>query len=353
MHRLGAERHQEVAAWDRRAREKDATLFIEKVFIMPSSGAAASACRACGSAAVRATHAASETLFQMGGEFTYRECADCGSLSLANPPSDAAAYYPAHYYRHVEAGVSERLRPLVKAARVLHDRLVPVVSPLTGRWGIGLRGATAADVRVLDGGCGSGRFLMRLRDLGLLDLTGVDPYAAFDAIGRNGKSGSLRLLRERIEDLRETFDTIMFNHTLEHEEDPRAELTAAKDRLSARGRIVVRVPVLGYAWRRYGRCWAQLDAPRHFTLFSKRGLLDCAARAGLSIESTTYDSSAYQFWASEGYMRGRSPRAEAGMLTLRWLIRWVGRIPWNVRAWLLNVRHDGDQAAFVLRPAPR
>jgi len=33
--RLGAEGRQEVAAWDRRAREKDATLFIEKVLAMP------------------------------------------------------------------------------------------------------------------------------------------------------------------------------------------------------------------------------------------------------------------------------------------------------------------------------
>ncbi len=287
----------------------------------------------------------------MGGEFTYRECADCGSLSLANPPSDAARYYPANYYHHVESGVSERLRPLVKAARVMYDRLVPVVSPLTGRWGVGLRGATAADVRVLDIGCGSGRLLERLRDLGLLDLTGMDPYATFDAIGGNGKSGSLRLLHGRTEDLRETFNTIMINHTLEHVEDPRAELAAAKDRLAARGRIVVRVPVLGYAWRRYGRCWSRLDAPRHFTLFSKRGLLDCAARAELRIESTTYDSDAYQFWASEGYVRGRSPRSQAPMLTLRGLAQSLGRIHWNVRSWLLNVRHDGDQAAFILRLA--
>jgi SAM-dependent methyltransferase len=287
----------------------------------------------------------------MGGEFTYRECADCGSLSLANLPSDAAEYYPANYYEHVESGVSGRLRPLVKAARVMYDRLVPVVSPLTGRWGLGLRGATAADVRVLDSGCGSGRLLERLRDLGLLDLTGIDPWATFDAIGGNGKSGSLRLLNGRTEDLRETFDTIMYNHRLEHVEDPRAELSAAKDRLAARGRIVVRVPLLGYAWRRYGRCWAQFDAPRHFTLFSKRGLLDCAVRAGLRIESTTYDSNAYQFWASEGYVRGRSPKAQARMLTLRGLAQSLGRIPWDVRSWLLNVRHDGDQAAFVLRPS--
>jgi 2-polyprenyl-3-methyl-5-hydroxy-6-metoxy-1,4-benzoquinol methylase len=288
-------------------------------------------------------------MYGFGGSYVYQECAECGSLTLANPP-DLAPHYQERYYRHLEARTWPRLLPYVKALRVIHDRCVPIVSPLTGRWGIGLRGASDASARVLDVGCAAGRMLERLRDLGMRDLTGVDPYGVSNVAVANGRSGSLRLIRGLVEDVRGTFDVIVLNHSLEHVEDPTAVLSAVKTRLAPNGNVVVRTPVIGHAWRRYGRFWVQLDAPRHLTIFSQRGLLQCAARAGLAVESSTYDSTAFQFSGSEDYIRGSTPRAGGWNNALLRLARSVGGA-WPVRAWLLNLRHDGDQAAFVLRRA--
>jgi 2-polyprenyl-3-methyl-5-hydroxy-6-metoxy-1,4-benzoquinol methylase len=290
-------------------------------------------------------------LMGTGGSYAYQECAQCGSLTLANPP-DLAPHYPQEYYRHIEARVSAPWRPIVKTMRVIHDRCVPCVSPLTGRWGLGLRGASSASERVLDVGCGAGRMLERLRDLGMRDLTGVDPYGTSDSNSAHDPSGSLRLTRGLIEDAPGTFGVIVLNHSLEHVEDPTGVLSSVRDRLSPRGFAVVRTPVVGYAWRRYGRSWVQLDAPRHLTIFSARGLSECARVAGLAIESITYDSTAFQFSGSEDYVRGSTPKAQGAADRLLRFARSVAGA-WSVRAWLLNLRRDGDQAAFVLRRAPQ
>ena len=305
------------------------------------------ACRACAATGVSAWHMASEMLFGTGGEYVYQECARCGSLSLANPP-DLTAHYPERYYRHIEQRVSPSWRRCVRALRLLYDRCVPCVSPLDGRWGVGLRGACEASARVLDVGCGAGHMLERLRDLGMRDLTGVDPYGPADRSALSGARGSLTLIRGRIEDVQGMFDVAVLNHSLEHVEEPAAVLSAVKARLAPNGRVVIRTPVLGYAWRRYGRWWVQLDAPRHLTLFSPRGLDECAARVGLAIERSTYDSTSFQFSGSEDYIRCSTPESGGPSTAAFRLVRSIAGA-WSVRAWLLNRRHDGDQAAFVLQ----
>lgn len=307
------------------------------------------ACRACGATAVQAKHTASEMFFRSGGRYVYQECAICGSLTLANPP-DLTPHYPQSYYRHFEGRVPASFKRLARVLRVLYDCYIPIVSPLSGRWGMGLRGASAASERVLDVGCGAGRMLRRLRDLGMRDLTGVDPYGTSTTTATDGRGGLLRLIRGRVDDVRGTFDVIVLNHALEHVEDPAAVLSAVRARLSPRGRVVVRTPVIGYAWRRYGRLWVQLDAPRHLAIFTRRGLHACAGRAGLAVDRETYDSTAFQFSGSEDYVRGSTPKAGgAADIVLRVARSIAGA--WALRAWLLNLRHDGDQAAFVLRAA--
>jgi SAM-dependent methyltransferase len=286
-------------------------------------------------------------LLGTGEGFAYQECAACGSLTLLDPP-DAARYYPERYYRHIESKVSAHVRPFVRALRIAYDRFAPLVSPLDGRWGFGLRGASATTDRILDVGCGAGRMLERLHDLGMQDLTGVDPYGAPRSSASTGPRGSLRVIRGRVEDVEGDYDIVVLNHVLEHVEDPVAVLSAAKDHLSSRGCVVVRTPLIGYAWRRYGRFWVQLDAPRHLTLFSQRGLCACAGCAGLVVESITYDSNSFQFSGSEDYLHGSTPRVGGAVNTLLRIARSVAG-GWALRAWLLNLQHDGDQAAFVMR----
>ena len=95
----------------------------------------------------------------------------------------------------------------------------------------------------------------------------------------------------------------MFHHSLEHVDDPEAALSLCRKRLEPQGRVLVRIPVPHYAWRRYRDRWVQLDAPRHLHLMSERGFTQLVQRAGLVVAKVFYDSTPFQFWGSEAYIR--------------------------------------------------
>ena len=134
----------------------------------------------------------------------------------------------------------------------------------------------------------------------------------------------------------------MLNHSLEHVPDPGATLAAVRRRLAPGGHCLVRVPIVpSEAWDRYGADWVQLDAPRHLTVPSERGLVTAAERRGLRLVDATHDSGGIQFWGSEAYQRGLT-LAEGARRTA-WMAKQRAR--WRARA--LNARRRGDQASFL------
>ena len=122
--------------------------------------------------------------------------------------------------------------------------------------------------------------------------------------------------------------------------------------LAPRGSVVIRTPVSSsFAWKKYGADWVQLDPPRHLFVPSVASLKALAATAALTVESILFDSTAFQFWASEQYQQGialhdprsylQSPR---GSVFSRDQIKEFTQL-----ARELNNRAEGDQASFTLR----
>jgi hypothetical protein len=59
--------------------------------------------------------------------------------------------------------------------------------------------------------------------------------------------------------------------------------------------------VSSYAWEHYKTNWVQLDAPRHFYLYSVESIGILAAKVGLVPFNTVFNSTSLQFWGSEQY----------------------------------------------------
>jgi SAM-dependent methyltransferase len=159
------------------------------------------------------------------------------------------------------------------------------------------------DARILDVGCGSGVLLADLKELGYENLLGLDrfiPQAIIDKHRGKIVKGELRDLRGTI------WDVITFNHSFEHMADQSEILQAAANLLAPAGRCLVRIPVLGWAWKHYGVNWAQIDAPRHLFLHTVKSFRLLAASAGLEVVDIAYDSNEFQFWVSELYSRNIS-----------------------------------------------
>jgi predicted SAM-dependent methyltransferase len=144
----------------------------------------------------------------------------------------------------------------------------------------------------------------------------------------------------------------MFHHSFEHVADPGPTLDSVRKLLAPGGTCIIRVPtVSSYAWQHYGINWVQLDAPRHFYVHSVKSMKIVAERAEFEVSKLVYDSSAFQFWASEQYSQdiplfdNRSYAvSRAGSVFSKEQIA-----AFEKRALELNRAEQGDQAVFYLR----
>jgi len=326
------------------------------------------ACSVCGDAREKNRIIAREMMFGTRESFEYSQCAGCGCVALSQRPADMARYYPADYYSFsVRPGqeIPQRdsvLRKFLRCRRTAfllkdHDiigRLVSSVKPpepLLAEYISWLRNCHAhLDSRILDVGCGTGRFLKELAWYGFNDLSGVDAFISVDNIDGPG----LRIRKGSIDNVEGTFDCIMLHHSFEHMDDPLAVCKHIVRLLSKRGYALIRIPtVSSYAWQHYKERWVQLDAPRHIFLHSLESMKILAEKSGLIIRDIVFDSSDFQFWASEQYKLDiplNDPRSyardrTAGIFTEAQIKEF------QQKAAQLNAQKQGDQVCVYLSRA--
>jgi 2-polyprenyl-3-methyl-5-hydroxy-6-metoxy-1,4-benzoquinol methylase len=214
-----------------------------------------------------------------GIEFRLARCRACETV-FTNPRPDAtsiAQFYPADYAPHQprdrrKGGRLRDLRKLMfgRPERSLADR-IPV--PSGGR--------------LLDYGCGSGRFAARMRERGwnacAMDISAQAAATARRVFGLTAIHGALPHPAVPPG----SFDAITVREVLEHLHDPRAALRACFDALAPGGWLYVSVPNLaGWGFRAFGPAWAALDLPRHLTHFTAATLGLLLADCGFSVTAT-------------------------------------------------------------------
>jgi SAM-dependent methyltransferase len=307
-------------------------------------------CKICGNESGNKTHQAKEMMFGWRERFTYLECSACGCIALADPPADPARFYPADYsgFGAAEGGLRGRAKKLRVASYFGHD--FGLGSWIARRYPRADLAAMARmsipkDCRILDVGCGGGKLLLELRALGYKNLTGTDPFIKSDLDYGNGVQVKKTFLTDLARREKPKWDLITFHHSFEHVPDQLDTLQAAAHLLAPNGRCVIRIPVIGYAWREYGTNWVQLDPPRHFFLHTEESMQLLAQKAGLRIKSIEYDSNEFQFWGSELYRRGIALKTQG--VPRRFFSARQFR-DFKKRSDELNAARHGDQAVFFL-----
>jgi SAM-dependent methyltransferase len=317
-------------------------------------------CKICRNVLNNKTHSIQEVENGKGDFFTYLECSKCGCLQLMEIPSDMGKYYSEDYYSfaHQAGGRDNPFKRFFRRQRTAYylgaknvggallARIAKSGPPphfdYFKRAGVSLRS------KLLDVGCGHGALLRALQTEGFDGLTGIDPFIAAPIDGEHG----LRLLKTDIFNVHDSFDCIMFNHSFEHMKNPAEVLRTAYALLNDHACVILQIPLASsYAWRHYGGNWVQLSVPRHFFLHTVASVGMLAEQNGFHIKDTIFNSTEFQFWGSEQYIRGipmyddRSyAKKPATSIFSQDQIE-----AFKQHAKTLNEKADGDMACFILR----
>jgi 2-polyprenyl-3-methyl-5-hydroxy-6-metoxy-1,4-benzoquinol methylase len=280
------------------------------------------------------------------GEWSHRRCQnpECGLVWL-DPmplPEELGKLYSAYFTHAAREGsepggsgndLKRRERAslagalgyaeLREGAGSLPDRLrgwSPFVRERAGRSVFWLPAAERG--RLLDIGCGNGRFLNRMRSLGW-EVAGVDFDAeavrvAREHYGLDARCGSA----DAVGFEPASFDVVTLSHVLEHVPDPAAALARCASLLRPGGEILVWVPNFESPFRSlFGAAWFPYEVPRHRWHFRPADVAALLVRAGLAVvevlpdpTETLFRKSARRLGGALGALLGR--RAVRAFLVL-------------------------------------
>ena len=295
-------------------------------------------------------------MFGLKDVFTYFQCSNCLCLQIVQIPSNISRYYPSGYYSlssriQIRNRIEEQLLLLrdqyAFSRKGLVGRIVYSFFPSLAMSHISSIGV-AANAKILDVGCGSGRHLLVLYRQGYKNLVGIDPFLDKDL----EINKELRIYKKTIDEVDGKFDLIMFHHSLEHMPNQFSTFQAISRLLNLEGLCLIRIPtVSSYAWEKYRINWASIDAPRHFFLHSHKSIRFLAQLAQLSVTEIKGDSTEFQFWASEQYSNNVPLLSRKSILKNPFkLVLMRSQIKfWKQKAHLLNRQGKGDQIAILLK----
>lgn len=285
---------------------------------------------------------AQERMFGRGDSFIYLECQHCLSIQIKTVPAELGLYYSGNeYYSFVPLVKSGQISNLLKSIRLkgfLKLKFGLFDPKVYGYW---LKKVFSNfDASIADVGCGNGQLLYELYAGGFKNLTGFDPFLDKSMEVEQG----FNLLKSELKDSNKKFDLIMYHHAFEHLMNPEEELRICFDRLKEIGKALIRIPVTdSEVWKNDREFWVQLDAPRHLTIPSVKGISNLSERIGFKVEKVEFDSSEFQFWGTELYKKGKKLRNDGAEEFSDSEI-----LKWKNKALHYNREGKGDQVCLYL-----
>ncbi len=230
-------------------------------------------CRICGERNRNKTYTAKEMMYRTGEEFDYFVCSTCKCMQIAEIPGNLGKYYADNYYSLKE--------------RETYD----------------FEGNANVENKILDVGCGTGKWLLRWAEEGYGNLFGCDPFIEEDVSYGN----RIFIKKCEIDEMEGKFDFIRFSDSFEHITRPLETLQSVKRLLNFDGMCEIQIPVFpNAAWDTFGINWYQIDAPRHIFLHSVESMRYLCEKCNLKIDEIRYNSNEFQFAVSYFYMDGYS-----------------------------------------------
>jgi len=296
-----------------------------------------------------------EMMYGSRKKYEYQLCSNCNTLQLKNNDKDIQKYYPKDYYSYSNNIVDQNAF-LIKQAKLIRYKLVlewkeSFISKIIKRkiplYNYLSLSNVSKSSSILEIGCGNGSLLCWLANEGFEKLVGIDPYIDKDIYYKNGVS----IYKKYLSDISGKYDIIILNHVFEHFENPHTEIISLKKLLNDNGKIIIRTPVMDkWAWREYAENWVQIDAPRHFYIYSEQSMRYICNLYNLVVTGVYYDSDVFQFWGSIQNQKNIPLNDNRS-----WVVNKKTSIFtekeidfYKKKSQELNLAFDGDQACFLI-----
>ncbi len=217
--------------------------------------------------------------------YSFLQCHSCQCIHLHPIPGEEVLEkaYSEQYYGE---GESKFIKPvekfigyfLVQRARLVHSL----------RRGEG---------RVLDIGCGNGKFLQNLCSLGEYEAHGVERPG--NSAERAKKIAGLNIHEGEFENIQldQSFDAVTMFNVFEHLADPAAVLDKIDILLKKGGHLVITVPnINGTQALLFKGFWFHLDVPRHMFFFKPGRFYELMLSRGYNLVSQDSFSLEHSIW---------------------------------------------------------
>ena len=272
-------------------------------------------CRVCDWEGTTERVKAREMMYGTKEEFDYFVCPNCHCLQIETVPSDLGRFYDNDYYSYDTPNLAH--------------------TDTENKY----------ETRILDVGCGAGKWLCEMAQMGHVNLVGCDPFIEKDLQYDNG----VKIYKKTIHEMDGEFDRIELRDSFEHMTDPHEVLDSIYRLLSPDGMAQIGIPIFpNGAYEVFDMNWFQVDAPRHIVLYSIEGIQLLAQKHNLKIVNICFDSSNAQFIRS--FLYGKDvPLKEQTMETILQYFKPEDIDAFTEYAKGLNAKGYGDHASIMLK----
>ncbi len=197
-----------------------------------------------------------------GDDFFLQQCGQCRAVFLAPPPSQAQleAAYSDDYYGEQDDKFESWVEQVLDFFRRRRAKSITQLLP--------------SSAKVLDIGCGNGRFLQYMQQTGNIEAYGIElpgkaAQRAAQIKGIQLKEGTL----EKGDFADNFFDAVTLVHVLEHLPSPKETLETIHQMVKPGGFVVIYLPnIASFQSRFFKGKWLHADPPRHLFFFEPEDL---------------------------------------------------------------------------------
>jgi 2-polyprenyl-3-methyl-5-hydroxy-6-metoxy-1,4-benzoquinol methylase len=290
-----------------------------------------------------------DLMFNHDKRYDYQHCTNCDFIFQHPLPSleSIAAFYPDNYSVYEEQSrlksISNSRKSVLKNyygyAHLSTSIIYDLISPMLKFFNHKFEAEYIQNGKLLDVGCGNGRYLDGMKKLGW-QTQGVEFNAsAVEVCNLSGLTVHDGDLFSAHFDSN-SFDVINVSHVIEHVPNPLAFFTELARVLKPNGSLIIKTPNSQALGRKlFNTNWYANDVPRHLYLFAHKNLVVLASNCGLAIKQFETRSTAKIILNSLDYVTVNTKTPSKR-------VKWK-RILARLYVWLAQYKQQGDEIFVV------